>query len=242
MNDLALLFSGVVVCGVGNGHIGGMISKNCYPKRYNFEFGHDGNSATLRGSALPDAAAAKAAEAWPIPTFRNAFADDDAMDHRQYPCRRTAVWPVVTGANSGLGLQTATALAAAGAQVIMACRNPGQGLLPLWPRSSSRRPAQRCELMTPCDLADLASVRSVRRRVLREAVRAPGSADQQRRCHGAAVLARTKDGFEMQIGTNHFGHFALTGLAVRQAAGRQSAARRQPCQHGAQLDAGPQFR
>lgn len=115
---------------------------------------------------------------------------------------------IVTGANSGLGFETSKALAGAGATVIMACRNPT--------RAESAAEAIRrahgqadVEIMA-LDLADLASVR-----VFAQVA--------NQRCsrldlliNNAGVMAlperRTADGFEMQFGTNHLGHFALTGL------------------------------
>ncbi|MGB1562985.1 MAG: oxidoreductase [Sinimarinibacterium flocculans] len=119
---------------------------------------------------------------------------------------------VVTGASSGLGLETSVALAAAGAEVVMACRNPDRAGTAL-DQVQQRAPGAKAELMT-LDLADLASVRAF-------------AADCARRferidvlCNNAGVMAlplqRTKDGFEMQMGTNHLGHFALTGLMLDQ--------------------------
>ncbi|MEC9362795.1 MAG: oxidoreductase [Pseudomonadota bacterium] len=119
---------------------------------------------------------------------------------------------VVTGASSGLGLETSVALAAAGAEVVMACRNPDRAGAAL-DQVQRRAPGAKAELMT-LDLADLASVRAF-------------AADCARRferidvlCNNAGVMAlplqRTKDGFEMQMGTNHLGHFALTGLMLDQ--------------------------
>ncbi|MGB0218114.1 MAG: oxidoreductase [Sinimarinibacterium flocculans] len=119
---------------------------------------------------------------------------------------------VVTGASSGLGLETSVALAAAGAEVIMACRNPDRAGAAL-DQVQRRAPGAKAGLMT-LDLADLASVRTF-------------AADCARRferidvlCNNAGVMAlplqRTKDGFEMQMGTNHLGHFALTGLMLDQ--------------------------
>lgn len=119
---------------------------------------------------------------------------------------------VVTGASSGLGLETSVALATAGAEVIMACRNPDRAGTAL-DQVQQRAPGAKAELMT-LDLADLASVRAF-------------AADCARRferidvlCNNAGVMAlplqRTKDGFEMQMGTNHLGHFALTGLMLDQ--------------------------
>lgn len=108
---------------------------------------------------------------------------------------------VVTGANSGLGAEAAKALVQAGAHVILACRNVDKGkavAAPLGARAEVRR----------LDLADLASVR--------EFADSVGSLDVLVNNAGvmAVPLRRTVDGFEMQIGTNHLGHFALTGLLL----------------------------
>lgn len=117
---------------------------------------------------------------------------------------------VVTGANSGLGLETAIALAAAGAQVVMACRTPSKAAAAL-DQVRDRVPQAKVELMS-LDLADLASVRrfaadfSARHARLDLLVNNAGVM--------AVPLSRTVDGFEMQIGTNHLGHFALTGLLL----------------------------
>lgn len=126
---------------------------------------------------------------------------------------------VVTGANSGLGLETAIALAGAGAQLVMACRTPSKAASAL-EELRRRVPNANAELMT-LDLADLASVRrfaaefSARHPRLDLLVNNAGVM--------AVPLSRTADGFEMQIGTNHLGHFALTGLLMdRLAAGRDA--------------------
>ncbi|HEY1075810.1 MAG TPA: oxidoreductase [Fontimonas sp.] len=119
---------------------------------------------------------------------------------------------VVTGANSGLGLQTATALAQAGAEVIMACRSPERAAAAL-AQVRQQAPGAQVELMT-LDLADLASIRAFAETYAQRFDRL----DLLINNAGVMALpfARTKDGFEMQIGTNHFGHFALTGLLLPQ--------------------------
>ncbi|MFI1914256.1 oxidoreductase [Nocardia sp. NPDC020380] len=108
---------------------------------------------------------------------------------------------IVTGANSGLGAVTARALAGAGAKVIMACRNEVKAR-PIAAEIGGNAQVRRL------DLADLASVR--------EFADSIDSADVL--INNAGVMAvpsrRTADGFEMQIGTNHLGHFALTGLLL----------------------------
>lgn len=114
---------------------------------------------------------------------------------------------VVTGANSGLGAVAAEALAGAGAHVVMACRNVAKG------EEVAARIGERAEVR-PLDLASLASVR--------EFAEGIGHADVL--VNNAGVMAvprsRTADGFEMQLGTNHLGHFALTGLLLPKVGSR----------------------
>jgi NAD(P)-dependent dehydrogenase (short-subunit alcohol dehydrogenase family) len=117
---------------------------------------------------------------------------------------RTAL---ITGANSGLGLRTAEALAGAGARVLLACRNSVKADEALEAvKAVATGPVPE---VVPLDLADLASV---------AACAAAVAADVDRLdvlVNNAGVMAipkrRTADGFEMQFGTNHLGHFALTG-------------------------------
>jgi NAD(P)-dependent dehydrogenase (short-subunit alcohol dehydrogenase family) len=114
---------------------------------------------------------------------------------------------VVTGANSGLGMVTARELARKGAHVILACRDTAKG-----ERALSDITAVGSAEVRLLDLADLESVREFAARVVA----------QQPHLHllinNAGVMAPprrlTKDGFESQIGTNHLGHFALTGLLL----------------------------
>ncbi|RIL05328.1 MAG: short-chain dehydrogenase [Proteobacteria bacterium] len=117
---------------------------------------------------------------------------------------------IVTGANSGLGFATASVLASRGAHVILACRDTDRGKGAL-DAITAAHPSAGVELQ-PLDLASLASVRAF----------AAAFAAQHERldllCNNAGVMAlpprRTADGFEMQLGTNHLGHFALTGLLL----------------------------
>ena len=117
---------------------------------------------------------------------------------------------VVTGANSGLGYETALALAGAGALVVMACRDQSRGADAV-DRLRGSVPDAEVELGR-LDLADLASVRefasdfSSRHATLDILVNNAGVMAIPRR--------ETVDGFEMQFGTNHLGHFALTGLLL----------------------------
>jgi NAD(P)-dependent dehydrogenase (short-subunit alcohol dehydrogenase family) len=115
---------------------------------------------------------------------------------------QTGQTAVVTGANSGLGLATAHALAAAGARVVLAVRDPARGeraAAGLTGDVSVRR----------LDLADLSSVREFA---------AEWTGDIDVLVNNAGIMAvpegRTVDGFELQFGTNHLGHFALSNLLL----------------------------
>jgi len=115
---------------------------------------------------------------------------------------------VITGASSGLGLETARALAAKGAHVVAASRNAVRGRAAR-DQIVSGLPAASVEVAE----LDLASVESVRR----FAAGYIGGHDRlDLLINNAGVMAiprtETADGFEMQFGTNHLGHFALTGL------------------------------
>jgi len=120
---------------------------------------------------------------------------------------------VVTGANSGLGYETALELARHGAHVVMACRDEGRGTEALQ-RLRADAPNASAELSL-LDLADLASVRKFAESYAGERPSLDILVDN------AGVMAvdqrrETADGFEMQFGTNHLGHFALTGLLLPQ--------------------------
>jgi NAD(P)-dependent dehydrogenase (short-subunit alcohol dehydrogenase family) len=114
---------------------------------------------------------------------------------------------VITGGNSGLGYETALALVRKGGRVVLACRNLGKAGVAV----DSLRAERRDSEVDALEL-DLASLDSVRR--FAEAYH-----DRYDRLdvliNNAGVMAlplrRTADGFEMQFGTNHLGHFALTG-------------------------------
>ncbi|MFE3442345.1 oxidoreductase [Nocardia sp. NPDC059180] len=114
---------------------------------------------------------------------------------------------IVTGANSGLGAVAARALAGAGAQVVLACRNVAKG------QAVADEIGSLAEVRR-LDLADLSSVREFAASIDRADVL----------INNAGVMGvpygRTADGFEMQIGTNHLGHFALTGLLLGRIADR----------------------
>ena len=136
----------------------------------------------------------------------------------QIPDQRGRV-AVVTGANSGLGLATARELARAGARTVVACRDVARG-------EQARRDievrAPNTEVaVAELDLASLDSVRAFAERLHREY----DGIDLL--LNNAGVMAtprrRTADGFELQFGTNHLGHFALTGLLIGEMEGREDA-------------------
>ncbi|WAC92669.1 oxidoreductase [Mycobacterium sp. Aquia_213] len=111
---------------------------------------------------------------------------------------RTAI---ITGANSGLGAITARELARAGAQVILAVRTPSKGEDAAASMTGDVKVRQ-------LDLQDLASIHRF----------ADGIAGADLLINNAGIMAApfalTADGFESQMGTNHFGHFALTNLLL----------------------------
>ena len=118
---------------------------------------------------------------------------------------------IVTGANSGLGFHTASALAAAGADVTMAVRTPQKGDAAA-SEIRALHPQARLEVST-LDLADLSSIRAFAERW--SASHPDGLSILINNAGIMAIPRReTADGFEMQLGTNHLGHFALTGLLL----------------------------
>jgi NAD(P)-dependent dehydrogenase (short-subunit alcohol dehydrogenase family) len=106
---------------------------------------------------------------------------------------------IITGANSGIGLEATKALTQKGARVVMACRNVDKG-------ETARAEVSGMAEVRPLDLASLASVRSF-------ADDWDGPIDVLINNAGvmAPPLERTEDGFESQFGANFLGHFALTG-------------------------------
>ncbi|MFX1252918.1 MAG: oxidoreductase [Promethearchaeota archaeon] len=117
---------------------------------------------------------------------------------------------IVTGANSGIGYETARALVHKGATVILACRNKDKGEAAVRQIDQEYLEA-KVELMQ-LDLADLASVR-------RFADEFTSHYDRIGiLINNAGIMTtpfgKTVDGFELQFGTNHLGHFALTGLLL----------------------------
>lgn len=117
---------------------------------------------------------------------------------------------IVTGANAGLGFETARALASKGCAVVLACRS-----LPNAKAAQTRILAEHPRATLECqvlDLCDLASVRSFARAY------AKGHARLDLLINNAGIMmppfALSKDGFESQLAANYLGHFALTGLLL----------------------------
>jgi NAD(P)-dependent dehydrogenase (short-subunit alcohol dehydrogenase family) len=117
---------------------------------------------------------------------------------------------IVTGANSGLGYITALELARHGARVVLGCRDDVRGKEAV-ARLIAAVPKADIELQS-LDMADLASIRT-----FADAMQASyPTVDLLVNNAGVMAIPRreTADGFEMQFGTNHLGHFALTGLLL----------------------------
>src|SRR5580693_2780259 len=117
---------------------------------------------------------------------------------------------VVTGGNSGIGYEAALEFARKRAEVILACRDLGKARTAAAQIGASA-PGAKVEVME-LDLSNLASVRG-----FSDAFHLQHPALHVL-CNNAGVMAipyrKTADGFEMQFGTNHLGHFALTGLLL----------------------------
>src|SRR5947209_544513 len=127
---------------------------------------------------------------------------------------------VVTGANSGIGFFAARELARAGARVVLAVRNADKGA-EAGRDIAAAVPGAEVEV-APLDLASLDSVRS-----FAEQFKAANDGLDVL-INNAGVMAasprqQTADGFELQFGTNHVGHFALTGLLLDRMADRDDA-------------------
>ena len=119
---------------------------------------------------------------------------------------------VVTGANTGLGFETARVLAARGASVVLAVRDTDKGK-----RAAARIAGTAPGADVTVQPLDLASLESVRAAAGELRARHP-RIDLLVNNAGVMFPPRqaTRDGFELQFGTNHLGHFALTGLLLEQ--------------------------
>ncbi|MEM6585821.1 MAG: oxidoreductase [Pseudomonadota bacterium] len=122
---------------------------------------------------------------------------------------------LVTGGNSGIGFEAAKILASHNADVVIACRNEARGKQALAKLVNAG--AGRCELLS-LDLADSASIRAA----AKEAGERFGAIYGL--VNNAGVMQtpkqKTADGFEMQLGVNHLGHFLWTALMIGQVDGR----------------------
>jgi NAD(P)-dependent dehydrogenase (short-subunit alcohol dehydrogenase family) len=118
---------------------------------------------------------------------------------------------IVTGASSGIGLETAKALTVHGARVILAVRDEARGAV-----AADSLPGPGTREVRLLDLASLDSVRAFASGWPAEPI------DLLINNAGVMIppLTRTKDGFELQFATNHLGHFALTNLLLPQVTGK----------------------
>lgn len=130
------------------------------------------------------------------------------------PCRSKARLDgrtvIITGANTGIGKETAVDLARRGARVVMACRDMEKGRAAC--EEIKMRSGSESVVLHKLDLASCSSIRSFASRIL----------DQEEEIHilvnNAGVMfvpyQLTEDGFEMHFGVNHLGHFLLTNLLL----------------------------
>lgn len=117
---------------------------------------------------------------------------------------------IVTGANSGIGFETAKALTEKGAEVVLACRNLGKATIA---EKEIRSMVRKAKLeVSELDLADLVSVKKFAQ-TFKSKYQALDLL-----INNAGIMippfTKTEDGFEVQFGANHLGHFALTGLLL----------------------------
>jgi NAD(P)-dependent dehydrogenase (short-subunit alcohol dehydrogenase family) len=117
---------------------------------------------------------------------------------------------IVTGSSSGIGFETAKALAAKKAEVILAVRNPQKGELALAKIKKEIPHAKVSQIQV--DLADFSSIKAFADAYTKQFT----TLDLLINNAGVMVppYSKTKDGFELQMGTNHLGHFLLTGLLL----------------------------
>ena len=118
---------------------------------------------------------------------------------------------LITGANSGVGYQTALELARSGMRVLLGCRSAAKGAAAL-----DRLHSAVAEAQAEVVVLDVASLASIRAFVASWAARGEpiDVLINNAGVMGLPTRERTADGFERQMGTNHFGHFALTGLLI----------------------------
>ena len=118
---------------------------------------------------------------------------------------------LVTGANSGIGFEAAKVLAEKCARVLLGCRDEVRGR---WAAKRIERAHSHAKVeWLPLDLSDLASVREAAKRLRKLDVLVNNAGIMR------PPLGHAKDGFELQFGINHLGHFALTGLLLEKLGG-----------------------
>ena len=117
---------------------------------------------------------------------------------------------IITGANTGIGLETAVDLSKRGARVVMACRDEGKGRKAV--EEVVARSQNKDVVFSQLDLASLRSVKEFSSRVLEEETHIDILINNA----GVALTpyTKTEDGFELQLGVNHLGHFLLTNLLL----------------------------
>jgi NAD(P)-dependent dehydrogenase (short-subunit alcohol dehydrogenase family) len=124
---------------------------------------------------------------------------------------QTGKTALVTGANSGIGYQAALELARHGAHVLLGCRSVPKGQMAL-AKLRNAAPGASAELVA-LDMASLASIRAFAAKFAERGV-ALDILVNNAGVMGLPTRELTVDGFERQFGTNHLGHFALTGLLM----------------------------
>lgn len=124
---------------------------------------------------------------------------------------------IVTGANTGIGKETARGLSARGATVILACRNIQKG------KAAIKEIGGQTLRVKECDLASFASVREFCRQINREEKKVDILINNA----GMVTMKRemTEDGQEMQFQCNHLGHFLLTNLLLEKLKAAKDGAR-----------------
>ena len=145
------------------------------------------------------------------PDIREAAAWQQGSGRRQQIPSQAGKTALITGANSGIGYQAALELARHGAHVLLGCRNEAKGRAAL-ERLLREAPGASAEVVQ-LDMASLASIRAFAAAFIGRGV----ALDLLINNAGVMALPKrelTADGFERQLGTNHLGHFALTGLLL----------------------------
>jgi NAD(P)-dependent dehydrogenase (short-subunit alcohol dehydrogenase family) len=117
---------------------------------------------------------------------------------------------VITGSSAGIGSETARAMAAVGAEIVMVARDPDKNAR-IAARIKGEQPNAKLHLVT-MDLADMASVRHVAAEILAAHPKIDALINNAGIMGGPLVI--TKDGLELHFAINHVGHFLLTGLLV----------------------------